>query len=112
MKGQAKKTVNHDWLSQSKWYDQIRVFDLWKHGNSDDTGAGISCKKLVVDAIKHYGYSRKRDQCRKAQLLSWSSTFRDLVYKAFETEEVETSLVYKAFETVYWIIKEEVANKV
>ena len=25
---------------------------------------------------------------------------------------METSLVYKAFETVYWIIKEEVANKV
>ena len=34
------------------------------------------------------------------------------IYKAFEMEEMEISLVYKAFETVYWIIKEEVANEV
>lgn len=78
-----------------------------KHGNNDDTSAGIPSKKLVVDAVKDHADSKKHDQCKKAELLSRSSTFqRDLDRR----EEVEISLVQKAFEVVYWIMKEEMAN--
>ena len=75
-----------------------------KHGNKDDTWAGIPCKKLVVDAVKDHADSKKHDQCKKAELLSRSSTFQcDLDRR----EEVDISLVQKAFEVVYWIMKEE-----
>ena len=78
-----------------------------KHENKDDTWAEIPCKKLVVDAVKDHANSKKHDQCKKAELLSRSSTFqRDLDRR----EEVEISLVQKAFEVVYWIMKEEIAN--
>lgn len=84
MKGKARKTFQHDWLLQSKWFDDLTKF-WWliyvenegmycllckKHGSKDDSWAGFPCKKLVVDAIKDHRDSKKHDQCRKAELLS------------------------------------------
>ena len=107
MKGKTRKAFQHDWLLQSKWFDEQTKF-WWliyvenegmycllckKHGSRDDSWAGIPCKKLVVDAIKDHGDSKKHDQCRKAELLSRSSTFqRDLDRR----EEVQISLIQKA----------------
>ena len=121
MKGKARKAFQHDWLLQSKWFDEQTKF-WWliyvenegmycllckKHGSRDDSWAGIPCKKLVVDAIKDHGDSKKHDQCRKAELLSRSSTFqRDLDRR----EEVEIFLIQKAFQVIYWMMKEEIAN--
>lgn len=121
MKGKARKTFQHDWLLQSKWFDDLTKF-WWliyvenegmycllckKHGSKDDSWAGFPCKKLVVDAIKDHRDSKKHDQCRKAELLSRSSTFqRDLDRR----EEVEISLIQKAFQVIYWMMKEEIAN--
>ena len=121
IKGKARKTFQHDWLLQSKWFDEQTKF-WWliyveneglycllckKHGSKDDSWAGFPCKKLLVDAIKDHGDSKKHDQCRKAELLSRSSTFqRDLDRR----EEVEHSLIQKAFQVIYWMMKEEIAN--
>lgn len=46
-----------------------------KHGSRDNSWTRFPGKKLVVDAIKDPGDSKKHDQCRKAGLLSRSSTF-------------------------------------
>jgi len=79
-----------------------------KHGSKDDSWAGFPCKKLVVDAIKDHGDSKKHDQCRKAELSSQSSTFQ---HDLDRREEVEDSLIQKAFlQMIYWIMKEEIAN--
>lgn len=89
MKVRARKTFEHDWLSQSKWFDEQTKF-WWlicvenegmysllckKHASKDESWAGIPCRKLVVDEVKDHADSKKHNQCQKAELLSRSSTF-------------------------------------
>ncbi|KAK2148557.1 hypothetical protein LSH36_491g01029 [Paralvinella palmiformis] len=82
---------------------------VWKkHGSKQQTPSGNPCQKLVVVAIKDHADSKKHHQCIEAELLYRCSTFQhDLDRKA----EVEHSVVDTAFDSLYWLMKEELANR-